>query len=302
MNPAENNPIFDTTQLNKAFSNNMGNPNMVEKSKSGFTSAIKDPLNHHQNNEGFNQPSKQMNNQPQMNMNQGMNQMQGQAMGGTFGLGGNYGNPLYNNLVYGNAALSNYLSTVKNNNNGLYDGMINPSMNDQLMHKNNIDRANQNDQHQKMLEMMNRQPLQNDDQQSILCLVQQVSLYKELLAQISYQNQLLTRDINNKQQGNMPHHYGGGNNMSYMNLPGMEMSNNNNGMNSLGNMNMNNLNTLNNLASITNNMANMNLQSLNPNMLNSNFSIYQDNMMNNQINMPNMMMNQQQNRMENPMK
>mgnify|MGYP006897144555 CR=1 FL=1 len=120
---------------------------------------------------------------------------------------------------------------------------------------------------------MNRQPLQNDDQQSILCLVQQVSLYKELLAQISYQNQLLSRDINIKQQqqGNMSQ-FGGGNNMNYMNLPGMEMSNSgvNNNMNSLGTMNsMNNLNNLNNLSSLANSMGNMNLQSLQPNMINS---------------------------------
>ena len=125
---------------------------------------------------------------------------------------------------------------------------------------------------------MNRQPLQNDDQQSILCLAQQVSLYKELLAQISYQNQLLSRDINMKQQGNMPQ-FGGGNNMNYMNLPGMEMSNsgvNNSNMNSLGNMNnmnnmnsMNSMNNLNNLSNLANSMGNMNLQSLQSNMLNS---------------------------------
>ena len=79
----------------------------------------------------FNQASGGMN--MNQGMNQGMNQMQGnnQAMGGTFGLGGNnnnYNNPLFNSLIYGNAALSNYLNTVKNNNNGLYDGMLNPSI------------------------------------------------------------------------------------------------------------------------------------------------------------------------------
>ena len=129
----------------------MSNPNQVEKPKptTGFRSAIVDPLNH-PNNEGFNQANKSMQNQ-QMNMNQGINQMQGNQMGGTFGLGGSYGNPLYNNLMYGNAALSNYLSTVKNNNNGLYDGMMNPNLSDQMIHKNNIERSHQNDQHQKML-------------------------------------------------------------------------------------------------------------------------------------------------------
>jgi len=84
--------------------------------------------------------------------------MQGnQAMGGTFGLGAgggggnNFANPLYNNLMYGNAALSTYLSTVKGNNSGLYDGMINPSISDQLINKGNIERSSQSDQHQKML-------------------------------------------------------------------------------------------------------------------------------------------------------
>ena len=58
-----------------------------------------------------------------------MNQMQNnQNMGGTFGLGGNYGNPLFNNLMYGNANLSNYVNVVKNNNNGLYDNIVNPSI------------------------------------------------------------------------------------------------------------------------------------------------------------------------------
>lgn len=69
-------------------------------------------------------------------LGQGLGQMQGnQSMGGTFGLGGgggvgggNFANPLHNNLMYGNAALSNYLSTVKCNNSGLYDGMMNPSI------------------------------------------------------------------------------------------------------------------------------------------------------------------------------
>lgn len=135
------------------------------------------------NNEGF-PPTKPVpaNSQSSFNVNQGLGQMQGNpSMGGTFGLGGgsNFTNPLYNNLMYGNTALSNYLSTVKSNNSGLYDGMMSPSLSDQLMHKGNIERSSQSEQHQKMLEMMNRQqPLQNDDQQSILCLVQQIALYK----------------------------------------------------------------------------------------------------------------------------
>jgi hypothetical protein len=102
----------------------------------------------------------------------------GNPNGNGFNLPNSNFNPLYNNLSFGNAALSNYLSTVKGNNSGLYDSMPNPSISDQLIHKGNQDRSNFSEQHQKMLETMNRQPLQNDDQQSILCLVQQISLYK----------------------------------------------------------------------------------------------------------------------------
>ena len=108
-----------------------------------------------QNNEGF-PPSKPVSahSQSSFNVSQGLGQMQGnQSMGGTFGLGGgnNFPNPLYNNLMFGNTALSNYLSTVKNNNSSLYDGMMNPSLSDQLMHKGNIERSSQSEQHQKML-------------------------------------------------------------------------------------------------------------------------------------------------------
>lgn len=46
---------------------------------------------------------------------------------------------------------------------------------------------------------MGRIPLQNEDQQSIISLVQQIGLYKELLSQVTYQNQLLSRDISMRQ-------------------------------------------------------------------------------------------------------
>lgn len=82
----------------------------------------------------------------------------------------NYGNGPYENLLYGN--MNNWVSTVKSNNNGLYDGMGNHSMPDQMMHKNNLERYLQNEQQQKMVELgrMN----QNDDQQSVVCLMQQI--------------------------------------------------------------------------------------------------------------------------------
>lgn len=63
-----------------------------------------------------------------------MNQIPNNFMNGQFNNTGS----VYNNLMYGNMALSNYLQTVKTNNNGLYDGMVNPTMNDQMMHKNNL--------------------------------------------------------------------------------------------------------------------------------------------------------------------
>ena len=57
----------------------------------------------------------------------------------------------------------------------------------------------QSEQQQKLLEM-NRSPLPSDDPNSIVCLLQQINLYKELLSQVTYQNELLSRDIHLKQQ------------------------------------------------------------------------------------------------------
>ena len=115
------------------------------------------------------------------------------------GLPGGFNNSIYENLMYSNLMLSNWLGSVKSNNNSLYDGMINHSIVDQLMHKNNLERYIQAEQQQKMMEM-GRLPLQNEEQQSIVCLIQQIGLYKELLSQVTYQNQLLSRDITYKQQ------------------------------------------------------------------------------------------------------
>jgi len=42
--------------------------------------------------------------------------------------------------MYSNVMLSNWLGSVKNNNNVLFDGLSNNSMTDQLLHKNNSDR------------------------------------------------------------------------------------------------------------------------------------------------------------------
>lgn len=117
------------------------------------------------------------------------------------GLGGGFNSSIYENLMYSNLMLSNWLGSVKSNNNSLYDGMMNNSIVDQLVHKTNIERYMQAEQQQKMMEM-GRLPLQNEEQQSIVCLIQQIGLYKELLSQVTYQNQLLSRDITYKQQQN----------------------------------------------------------------------------------------------------
>lgn len=144
---------------------------------------------------------------------------------------------------------------------------MNPSVSDQMLQKNNLERYMQSDQQQKMLEM-GRMPIQNEEQQSIVCLLQQVGLYKELLAQITYQNQMLSRDMTIKQamgqqamgqqgmgqqtmgqqamgqqqahtmgQQLMGHQYPGMN-LSYMGLPGMgvDMSNMNSMANQMGSM------------------------------------------------------------------
>lgn len=89
------------------------------------------------------------------NMGQGMGQSMGQGMGQGFG-----GNTIYDNLLYSNLMLTNWLTSVKNNNNSLYDSMLHHNLADQIIHKNNVDRYMQADQQQKMLEM-NRLPLQS---------------------------------------------------------------------------------------------------------------------------------------------
>jgi hypothetical protein len=61
---------------------------------------------------------------------------------------------------------------------------------------------------------------QNEDQQSIVCLMQQIELYKELLAQVTYQNQLLSRDITIKQNHPM-NTFGGMQGMNYHHMSQM---------------------------------------------------------------------------------
>ena len=46
---------------------------------------------------------------------------------------------------------------------------------------------------------MNRLSPQLQEQQSMLCLLQQINLYRELLTQVTYQNQLLGRNLGSGQ-------------------------------------------------------------------------------------------------------
>ena len=138
---------------------------------------------------------------------------------------------------------------------------------------------------------MGRMPA-SEDQQSIVCLIQQVNLYKELLSQVTYQNKLLTRDISFKHQNPMSQ-FAGMQNLNYLNAMG--------GLN---------LNGLGNLAALGNlgpmggmggagmpNMGGMNpLSGVPQGMLGNNQFISPD-MLNGQMNlMSNMMLNQQSNR------
>jgi hypothetical protein len=52
--------------------------------------------------------------------------------------------------MYSNLMLSNWLGSVKNNNNVLYDSM-NHTISDQIMHKNNMERYIAAEQQQKIL-------------------------------------------------------------------------------------------------------------------------------------------------------
>ena len=122
------------------------------------------------------------------------------GMAGVSGLGANSsGNTVYDNLLYSNLMLGNWLATIKTNNNSLYENMNGASLTDQMIHKNNLERYFQAEQQQRMLEISRGMPMQTEEQQSIISLMQQIGLYKELLSQVSYQNQLLSRDISARQ-------------------------------------------------------------------------------------------------------
>lgn len=83
-----------------------------------------------------------------------------------------------------NLMLSNWLTNVKNNNVNLYDSLTGNNVTEHMLNQNGLNRfGNQNDQRNP------ENPYQVNEQ--LQCLMQQVNLYRELLAQITYQNALL---------------------------------------------------------------------------------------------------------------
>jgi len=123
--------------------------------------------------------------------------------------------------------------------------------------------------------------------------MQQIGLYKELLSQVTYQNQLLSRDINYKQQNSSNNVSSNINSLSSIGQPKYShneipfgglaggMSN----LNFLGGMNLNSWNNSNN----HNNMPGLGFQGmgngLGLNMMNSNPFSYVDNLFGNQVNL-----------------
>jgi hypothetical protein len=230
-NSLENNPIFDTSLLNKNFANNLANVefepssagNFGSEKNAGFKSARQDPnmtlgnmmqqvgISSHvsggqvpttnvlnPNNTQSSQPPRQ--NPPQPNPSQPPTP----NLSTGFNLANINTNPygtLYEGSSFNPIGMSNWLSSIRSNNGNLFENMQ-QSLPDQLLHKANLDRYMQSEQQQKLLDMA-RSPLPSDDPNSVVCLIQQINLYKELLSQVTYQNQLLSRDIQLKQQSPM---------------------------------------------------------------------------------------------------
>lgn len=150
-NVAENNPIFDTSQLNKAFSNNLAgldlpdpnNPPALPNFPEGKSAFKQEKVS--QNvvlGQGgiLGQGGVNQNNPPSLPVPQQNGQLGGFSVPTmqVGGMGGGFNNSIYDNLMYSNLMLSNWLGSVKSNNNSLYDGMMNHSLVDQLMHKTNL--------------------------------------------------------------------------------------------------------------------------------------------------------------------
>ena len=99
-----------------------------------------------------------------------------------------------------NAMLNGWLSNIKNSNMNLYENMVGQMQQQQSNTSQHSQQSQQNNnQNAQMSQNTNFQ-----DPQNIVALLQQINLYKEILAQVSYQNQLLGRNISggqNNQQG-----------------------------------------------------------------------------------------------------
>lgn len=84
-------------------------------------------------------------------------------------------------LINNNLMLSNWLNNVKNNNVNLYDSLTGNNVTEHLLNQSGF--GNRTGQQN------SENPYQMNEQ--LQCLMQQVNLYRELLAQITYQNALL---------------------------------------------------------------------------------------------------------------
>jgi hypothetical protein len=188
--------------------------------------------------------------------------------------------------MYNNVMMSNWLG--KGGNPMMEEMNYNPM--DQL-HKNNLERLYQAEQQQKLMEL-GRMPLPNEEQQSIMGLIQQIALYKEMLSQATYQNQILSRDVKQQQSafgglggmkfGHEMQQFAGLPNMGYMgglNMGGMMQGMQNNLQNIQNNLQTNLQNNLQNNMQNNHNLQNnlQGLQGMGNNLSTSNMQAMQNN-------------------------
>lgn len=119
-----------------------------------------------------------------------------------------------------------------------------------------------------------------------MCLIQQIGLYKELLSQVTYQNQLLSRDITFKQQQN---HL---NSLNQLKYPHNELQFNAQGINYMTGINpqmtMSGMPAVSNLQNLQNLSNLAGLSGMGSNMMGSNLAFNSDNMLNNQVSLNNL--------------
>lgn len=82
---------------------------------------------------------------------------------------------------------------MKSNNVNLYESVKGAKLNDDQMKPTDTKNI------QDALGDLGRMSPQLQEQQSMVCLLQQINLYRELLAQVTYQNQLLGSNVSSNQ-------------------------------------------------------------------------------------------------------